>query len=75
MWMILARLSGADPAGMAAARAMENGISDGTDPGNPVTRQQLVTLLFRLPAAAVSVGCGSAAWPHMYASLALRPAE
>lgn len=47
----------------------------GTGPGTPVTRQQLVTLLFRLPAAAVSVGCGSAAWPHMYASLALRPAE
>lgn len=33
----------------------------GTGPGTPGTRQQLVTLLFRLPAAAVSVGYGSAA--------------
>ena len=49
VWMILARLSGADPANMAEARtwAMENGISDGTTPGNAVTRQQLVALLFR----------------------------
>ena len=47
--MILARLSGADPADMAAARqwAIDNGISDGTTPGNAVTRQQLVALLFR----------------------------
>ena len=49
VWMILARLSGASPANMAEARtwAMEHGISDGTNPGNPVTRQQLVALLFR----------------------------
>ncbi len=49
VWMILARLSGAAPASMAEARtrAMENGISDGTNPGDPVTRQQLVALLFR----------------------------
>ena len=49
VWMILARLSGADPADMAAARqwAIDNGISDGTTPGNAVTRQQLVALLFR----------------------------
>ena len=49
VWMILARLSGADPANMAAAQAwaVENGISDGTTPGNAVTRQQLVALLYR----------------------------
>ena len=49
VWMILARLSGADPSNMAEARtwAMENGISDGTTPGNAVTRQQLVALLYR----------------------------
>ena len=49
VWMILARLSGADPVNMAEARtwAMENGISDGTTPGNAVTRQQLVALLYR----------------------------
>ena len=49
VWMILARLSGADPASMAAAQqwAVDNGISDGTTPGGAVTRQQLVALLFR----------------------------
>ena len=49
VWMILARLSGADPASMAAARtwAVENGISDGTTPGTAVTRQQLAALLYR----------------------------
>ena len=49
VWMILARLSGADPASMAAARqwAVVNGISDGTNPGSAVTRQQLAALLFR----------------------------
>ena len=47
--MILARLSGTDPADMAAARAwaVANGISDGTNPGSAVTRQQLVALLYR----------------------------
>ena len=49
VWMILARLSGADPANMAAARewAVANGVSDGTTPGGAVTRQQLVALLYR----------------------------
>lgn len=49
VWMILARMSGANPANMAAAKtwAEENGISDGTNPGGAVTRQQLVSLLYR----------------------------
>ena len=49
VWMILARLSGANPADMAAAKAwaVSNGISDGSAYGNPVTRQQLVALLYR----------------------------
>ena len=49
VWMILARLSGTAPADMAAARswAVANGISDGTNPGSAVTRQQLVALLYR----------------------------
>lgn len=49
VWMILARLSGANPASMAEAKAwaMQNGVSDGSDPGAAVTRQQLVTLLYR----------------------------
>ena len=49
VWMILSRLSGADPANMTEARtwAMGNGISDGTSPGGAVTRQQLAALLYR----------------------------
>lgn len=49
VWMILARHSGEEPANMADAKAwaVVNGISDGTHPGNAVTRQQLVALLYR----------------------------
>ena len=49
IWMILARLAGAAPADMAAARAwaVENEISDGSNPGGAVTRQQLAALLYR----------------------------
>ena len=49
MWMILARMAGANPTDMAAAKAwaVANGISDGSNPGSPVTRQQLATLLYR----------------------------
>ena len=49
VWMILARMAGASPANMAEAKAwaVENGISDGTTPTGPVTRQQLVALLYR----------------------------
>lgn len=49
VWMILARMAGADPADMAEAKAwaVENGISDGTIPGGAVSRQQLVALLYR----------------------------
>ena len=45
-------VTGAAPADMAAARtwAMENGISDGSNPGAAVTRQQLVALLYRFAA-------------------------
>ncbi len=49
VWMILARMAGADPASMAEAKAwaVANGISDGTTPTGAVTRQQLVALLYR----------------------------
>ncbi len=49
LWMILARLSGYNPATMAEAKswAVDNGISDGTAPGGSVSRQQLVTILYR----------------------------
>ncbi len=49
MWMVLARMSGAAPENMSEARAwaVKNGVSDGSAPGAPVTRQQFVTLLWR----------------------------
>ena len=49
VWMILARMAGADPANMAEAKswAVSTGISDGTNPGGAVSRQQLVALLYR----------------------------
>lgn len=49
IWMVLARMAGANPANMAEALtwAVENGISDGTNPTAPVSRQQLVTMMFR----------------------------
>ena len=52
LWMILARLSGSQPSDMAEARtwAVNNGISDGSNPGTPVTRQQMVTILYRYAA-------------------------
>ena len=52
VWMILARMAGADPASMAEAKAwaVANGISDGTTPTGAVTRQQLVALLYRFAA-------------------------
>ena len=52
LWMILARLSGQRPADMAEARswAVDNGVSDGTFPGRAVSRQQLVTILYRYAA-------------------------
>lgn len=49
MWMVLGRLAGANPPNMTEARtwAINAGISDGTNPENPMSRQQLVTMLYR----------------------------
>ena len=50
LWMILARVSGQNPANMAEAKSwavVDNGISDGTAPGGSVTRQQMVAILYR----------------------------
>lgn len=49
LWMILARLNGQNPANMAEARqwAMSSGVSDGTNGANAMTRQQMVTFLYR----------------------------
>lgn len=53
IWTILAACDGADTAGgdpwYAPARqwAMANGVSDGTDPNGPITREQLATMLWR----------------------------
>ena len=49
---VLARYDGADTSGSALARGMawavEKGISDGKNPGAPISRQQLATMLWRL---------------------------
>lgn len=47
--MILSRLNGQSPSSMAEARiwAMNSGLTDGTKPGAPMTRQQMVTFLYR----------------------------
>nr|WP_325211353.1 S-layer homology domain-containing protein [uncultured Oscillibacter sp.] len=49
LWMVLARLAGARPADMEAARqwAVNTGVSDGTNPHGVLSRQQLVTMLYR----------------------------
>lgn len=49
---VLARLDGADASGSNAlqqgiAWAVESGISNGSDPGTAISRQQLVTMLYR----------------------------
>ena len=52
LWMILARLSGQRPANMAEAKdwAVASGVSDGTNPGAAVSRQQMATILYRYAA-------------------------
>lgn len=49
IWMILSRVNGVGAETMeeAAKWVEEQGISDGSNPGQAVTRQQLVTLLYR----------------------------
>ena len=53
MWTVLARLDGKDVSGASTwyAKAMtwaiEKGVSDGTFPGNSITRDQLATMLWR----------------------------
>ncbi|MEA4954537.1 MAG: YDG domain-containing protein [Pseudoflavonifractor sp.] len=49
IWMVLARMDGKAPADLEAARtwAMKNGISDGTNPTNSLTREQMATILYR----------------------------
>lgn len=49
VWLALARMSGENPANATEIRAwaVKNGISDGSNPNNAITRQQFVTLLYR----------------------------
>lgn len=49
LWMILARIDGANPKDMDAARvwAVSSNVSDGSNPGGQITREQLVTMLYR----------------------------
>ena len=55
VWTVLARMSGVDTAvaddpwyQAAMTWAMDSGISDGTGPSEPITREQLVTMLYRM---------------------------
>ena len=52
LWMVLARLSGANPADMWAARewAMNVGITDGSNPYAPLSNQQMIAMLYRYAA-------------------------
>ena len=64
VWAILARIDGETVTGAAWADdarvwAMNSGVSDGTDPNGPVTREQFATMLYRYAAAKgydVSIG-------------------
>ena len=49
LWMVLARLTGFNPSNMTEAQhwAVESKISDGSNPGGALTRQQMVTILYR----------------------------
>lgn len=49
LWMVMARLGGAAPADYEQAKkwAVHAGLSDGSDPTGNVTREQLVTTLYR----------------------------
>lgn len=49
LWMVLGRLNGSSPADMAAARAwaMSSGVSDGSNATGTMSRQQMVTMLYR----------------------------
>ena len=52
LWTVLGRLSGAELTGagvfeQARQWAVSNGVSDGTNGGNTITREQMVTMLYR----------------------------
>lgn len=49
IWMVLARMDGKTPANMDEARtwAVENGISDGSNPISTITREQMAVILYR----------------------------
>ena len=67
VWTILARMNDVDPTGgspwyqKGLDWAVENEVSDGTDPGGKITREQLATMLYRYadsPEADASVLAG-----------------
>lgn len=49
LWMVLSRIDGENPSSMAEARAwaVANGVSDGSNATGGMTRQQMVTMLYR----------------------------
>ena len=87
VWTVLARMDGVDTTvdgdpwyHKAMAWAMEHGVSDGTDPDGLITREQLVTMLYRMancpavsdPALAAVEQCpdGSEVSPWAYEAMA-----
>jgi hypothetical protein len=52
IWMVLARMDGRLPTNLDDARiwAIENGISDGSNPTNSINREQLAAILYRYAA-------------------------
>ena len=69
MWTMLARLDGVDTTGGATwyAKGMEwamaNGISDGTNPDANITREQLITMLWRYAGEPAVSGSHLASFP------------
>lgn len=62
LWMVLGRIAGAAPADMAAARewAVSAGISDGTGADGNMSRQQMITMLYRFAQSQGRATSGSA---------------
>lgn len=62
IWMVLAREAGAEVEGgapwyaLARTWAMENKVSDGTDPDKAITREQLVTMIWRYAGSPAAQG-------------------
>ena len=65
VWTVLARIAGADISTEPGEKwyegarrwAMENGVSDGTNPNNPITREQFALMLYNMKGAPQAEYC------------------